>query len=98
MVGDTSLLRIVGTAAPCRRRSGPATDPAGQTYGWDCVIALGAAWFLDDGEGSEGTTAPSRARGLDGPPAAGPGRTRPTVPATLTEVCGLPGGLIANPR
>ncbi len=25
----------------------------GQTYGWDAVLALGAAWFLDNGEGSE---------------------------------------------
>ena len=26
---------------------------AGQTYGGDCVIALGAVWFLDNGFGSE---------------------------------------------
>ena len=26
----------------------------GQTYGWDAVLDAGAAWFLDNGEGSEG--------------------------------------------
>ena len=30
----------------------PYRTAEGQTYGWDCVLALGAAWFLDDGDGS----------------------------------------------
>ena len=36
----------------------------GQTYGWDCVIAAGAAWFLDDGDGSEGYVGTLRGRGI----------------------------------
>ena len=48
---------------PVRYRTLP-----GQTYGWDCVIALGAAWFLDDGEGSEALLRdPLRARRLRRP-------------------------------
>ena len=70
---------------------------AGQTYGWDCVLAAGAAWFLDDGEGSErfaGTL-----RGLASR------RRRCTWcrveltsgEVSMAEVCGRPGGLVANP-
>ena len=55
VVGDTSLSRVRWDG---RLR---ADDDfrvryrtlEGQTYGWDCVIAMGAAWFLDNGEGSE---------------------------------------------
>lgn len=69
----------------------------GQGYGWDAVIALGAAWFLDDGEGSERYAGTFRGQGLATAPLhlvrvdLASGRT------TLTEICGLPGGLIANP-
>lgn len=50
-------------AVPCGRAASPPmpmdrstaiyrTLP-GQTYGWDAVIALGAAWFLDDGKDTD---------------------------------------------
>ena len=57
VVGTSTLFRVaLGRLRPLPRRRvpGAATAPSpGQTYGWDPVIALGAAWFLDDGEGSE---------------------------------------------
>lgn len=70
---------------------------AGQTYGWDAVLTGGSAWFLDNGEGTEGFTGSFR------------GVTRSTTPlhlvrvdldtgaVTLTEICGVPGGIVANP-
>ncbi len=70
VVGDTSLLRVRWDGhlhpdehAPVRYRT-----LAGQTYGWDCVIALGAAWFLDDGDGSEGYTGTLFGHGLSEAP------------------------------
>ncbi len=55
VVGDTSLIRVGwdGHLHPDPRVRVPYRTGDGQTYGWDCVIALGAAWFLDNGEGSE---------------------------------------------
>ena len=99
VVGDTSLLRIHWDGrlhpdehAPVRYRT-----VEGQTYGWDCVIALGAAWFLDDGEGSEGYTGTLFGHGVSGAPLhlVRVGLAEGTC--TMIEICGLPGGLIANP-
>ena len=84
VVGDTSLLRVRwdGRLHPDERAPVRYRTAEDQTYGWDCVIALGAAWFLDDGEGSEGYDrhAPRPWR-LDGAAPPGSGRPRPTPPA-----------------
>ena len=40
----------------------------GQTYGWDCVIALGAVWFLDNGFGSERYAGTFRGQGVNPAP------------------------------
>jgi hypothetical protein len=69
----------------------------GQTYGWDPVIALGAAWFLDDGEGSERYIGTMRGQGVSAAPLHLVRVDLRTGDVQLTEVCGLPGGLIANP-
>lgn len=56
VVGDTSLLRVRWTGDDLALDDGfvaPYRVMAGQTYGWDAVLALGAAWFLDDGEGTQ---------------------------------------------
>jgi len=70
---------------------------AGQTYGWDIVLANGSGWFLDNGEGSEEFGGSFR------------GKTKSTAPlhlvrvdlaterVELIEVCGVPGGIVANP-
>lgn len=69
----------------------------GQTHGWDAVLALGAAWFLDDGAGAERYAGTFRRQGISTAPlhlvrvGLDDGRV------DLTEICGLPNGLIANP-
>lgn len=92
---DHQTLALAGTAPPVAYIRFP-----GQTFGWDPVLAAGCAWFLDDGEGSAAF----------GPSFAGKGTaTSPLhlirVPldgatatdARFTEICGRPGGIIANP-
>jgi hypothetical protein len=99
VVGDTSLLRV-------RWDGGRLVDDGfraryrtmeGQTYGWDCVLAAGAAWFLDDGEGSDRFTGTLRGHGVSTAPLHLVRVDLATGAADLAEVSGLPGGLIANP-
>ncbi len=100
VVGDTSLFRVgwdgrrlvldEGFTAAYR------TLP-GQTYGWDAVLALGAAWFHDDGEGTDRYNGAFRGRGLSTAPLHVVRVDLRTGAVTLTEVCGASGGLIANP-
>lgn len=100
VVGDKSLLRV--------RWDGMRLDLddtftaryltlAGQTYGWDCVIAAGAAWFLDDGDGSESFTGTLRGHGVSTAPLHLIRVDLATGEVMMTEICGLPGGLVANP-
>ncbi len=70
---------------------------AGQTYGWDAVLALGAAWFLDNGEGSERYAGTLRGQGLSTAPLHLVRVDLATGATTLTEICGLPNGLVVNP-
>lgn len=99
-VGDESLFRAEWDGATLRLdgdfRPHYRTLP-GQTYGWDAVLALGAAWFLDDGAGSEGYAGTFRGRGVSDAPLHLVRVDLATADVTLTEICGLPGGLIANP-
>ncbi len=99
VVGDTGLLRVrwdgrlqAGDHPPVPYRTLP-----GQTYGWDCVIALGAAWFLDDGEGSENYDGTLYGHGVSTAPLHLVRVGLDDGACTLTEVCGRSGGLIANP-
>lgn len=99
VVGDTSLLRV-------RWDGGRLVDDGfraryrtmeGQTYGWDCVLAAGAAWFLDDGEGSDRFTGTLRGHGASTAPLHLVRVDLGTGDVALAEVSRLPGGLIANP-
>ena len=72
------------------------TQP-GQTYGWDAVIALGAAWFLDNGAGSERYAGTFRGQGISPAPLHLVRVDLATGAVDLTEICGLPNGLVANP-
>jgi hypothetical protein len=99
VVGDTSLLRV-------RWEGGLRPDDAfrvryrtmeGQAYGWDCVIALGAAWFLDNGEGSEQYDGSLRGHGVAGTPLHLVRVDLGTGELSLTEVDDRPHGLVANP-
>ena len=69
----------------------------GQTYGWDAVIAGGAAWFLDNGEGSDRYAGTFRGMGVSTAPLHLVRVDLVSGEVQLAEVCGLPGGLIANP-
>lgn len=100
VVGDTHLFRVgwdggrltLDDAFTARYRT---LD--GQTYGWDCVLAAGAAWFLDDGEGSDGYDGTLRGHGASTAPLHLVRVDLATGAVRLAEVCGRPGGLIANP-
>jgi hypothetical protein len=72
----------------------------GQTFGWDAVLTPdGSAWFLDNGAGTEafagsfvGKTsshAPLHLVRVPWPPTTGD--------AQLVDICGHPGGIVANP-
>ena len=69
----------------------------GQTYGWDAVITGGAAWFLDNGEGTEGYAGSFAGRGVSPAPLHLVRVDLATAAVTLTEVCGAPNGIVANP-
>jgi hypothetical protein len=102
VVGDTSLLRArwdpaSRTIALDDGFRAPYRTLDGQTYGWDAVLALGAAWFLDDGEGTHRFNGSFRGLGTSTAPLHIVRVDLATAEVTLTEVCGLPGGLIANP-
>lgn len=102
VVGDTSLLRArwdpdARTLALDDGFTAPYRTRPGQTYGWDAVIALGAAWFLDDGEGTHRFNGSFRGQGISTDPLHVVRVDLATSAVSLTEVCGLPGGLIANP-
>ena len=70
---------------------------AGQTYGWDAVLALGAAWFLDNGAGSERYIGTFRGQGISPAPLHLVRVDLGSGAVTLTEICGAPNGVIANP-
>ncbi len=100
VVGDTSLLRVCWTGEhliadesfTARYRTLP-----GQTYGWDAVIDAGAAWFLDNGDGSERYIGTFRGQGVSTAPLHLVRVDLGTGAVSLTEICGLPNGVIANP-
>jgi sugar lactone lactonase YvrE len=100
VVGDTSLFRarwtgdelVLDVGFTARYRTMP-----GQTYGWDAVIDAGAAWFLDNGDGSERYIGTFRGQGVSSAPLHLVRVDLATGTVTLTEICGLPNGVIANP-
>ncbi|MEN9506049.1 MAG: hypothetical protein RI958_1975 [Actinomycetota bacterium] len=100
VVGDHSLVRARWDGShlhldPSLRARYRTMD--GQTYGWDAVIAAGAAWFLDNGEGSERFAGTFRGIGVSSAPLHLVRVDLETAEVSLHEICGLPGGLIANP-
>jgi len=106
---DDDTVYVVGTSTLFRVRwdgtrlvldesfAGLYRTLAGQTYGWDAVLALGAAWFLDNGEGSERYVGTFRGQGVSRAPLHLVRVDLVTGDVTLTEICGRPNGLIANP-
>ncbi len=99
-VGDETLFRLHWDGAALTLDDdfrGRYRTMAGQTHGWDAVLALGAAWFLDDGAGAEGYAGTFRGRGVSTAPLHLVRVDLTTAAVTLTEVCGQPGGIVANP-
>ncbi len=98
VVGDSSLFSVAwtGTDLELGLTAKYRTLP-GQTYGWDAVIDAGAAWFLDNGEGSERYVGTLRDRGVSAAPLHLVRVDLATGAVALAEVCGLTNGLIANP-
>ena len=90
----------IGTAR--RSRSTTRFQPRyrtieGQTYGWDAVIDAGAAWFLDNGAGSERYAGTFRGQGISTAPLHLVRVDLATGAVTLAEICGEPNGVVANP-
>ena len=61
------------------------------------MLTGGAAWFLDNGAGSEGYAGSFRGRGISEAPLHLVRVDLVTAAVTLTEICGLPNGIVANP-
>lgn len=100
VVGDTSLLRVVWNGRALHLDESfhaVYRTIEGQSYGWDAVIDAGAAWFLDNGAGSERYAGTFRGVGTNQAPLHLVRVDLATGAVALTEVCGLPGGLVANP-
>lgn len=106
VVGESTCFRVVFDAGAARLQLDAAWRPQyrnlpGQTYGWDIVLSGGSGWFLDNGEGSEEFGGHFRGRGKSSAPlhlvrvAIGDATTG--EPVEMAEVCGEPGGVIANP-
>jgi len=105
--GDT--VYVVGTTTLLRARwdgvrltlddafAGRYRTIDGQSHGWDAVLALGAAWFLDNGAGSERYIGTFRGRGVSDAPLHLVRVDLATAAVSLTEICGLPNGVVANP-
>ncbi|MEY3146969.1 MAG: hypothetical protein RL688_188 [Actinomycetota bacterium] len=100
VVGDYSLIRvfwrdetlIVDTTFNARYRT-----LVGQTFGWDAVITDEDAWFLDNGEGTQLFMGSFRGVGISSAPLHLVRVNKKTAQITLTEICGLSDGIIANP-
>lgn len=100
VVGDTSLLVVTWdgrTLTLAGDRTVRYRTLEGQGYGWDCVLAGGSAWFLDDGEGSEAYAGTLRGKGVATAPLHLVRIGLDDGSLAMVEVCGRPGGLVANP-
>jgi hypothetical protein len=99
-VGDTMLFRITwdGTLLLLADDFRPRYRTLdGQGYGWDAVLEAGAAWFLDNGNGSERYAGTFRGQGISPAPLHLVRVDLTTEEVQLTEICGLPLGVVANP-
>lgn len=99
IVGVDSLMRIRwdGSLQLDASFDGRYRTLPGQTYGWDPVIACGAAWFLDNGEGGTRYAGTMRGCGISQAPVHLVRVDLVAGAVTLTEICGLPNGFIVNP-
>ena len=99
VVGDASLLRVGwdGGFVPDPGFRAAYLTEEGQTYGWDCVLALGAAWFLDNGDGSTNFDGSFRGKGISTSPLQLIRVALSDGSVSSAAVCEAAGGLITNP-
>ena len=99
VVGSSSLWRVVWNGAQLRLDDfrGDYRHLAGQGFGWDAVIADGCAWFLDNGESTHKFAGTLRGVGTATAPLHLVRVRLDSGLVSLTEICGLPGGVVANP-
>lgn len=69
----------------------------GQTFGWDCVLAAGAAWFLDNGERLAAFDGTLRGHGVSTAQLHLVRMSLDTGEVRMAEICGKAGGLVVNP-
>lgn len=100
VVGESSLWRVRWSGSELTLDSGYRalyrTLP-GQGFGWDAVLENGAAWFHDNGQGTERYAGSLRGLGVSRTPSNLVHVHLMTGEVTLTEICGLQGGVVANP-
>lgn len=100
VVGDTSLLRVEWDGRTLHHDDDFRVrylQTEGQGFGWDCVLAAGSAWFLDDGDGSEDFAGTLRGAGRASAPLSLHRVSLASGSRAGAAICGLPGGLVANP-
>jgi outer membrane protein assembly factor BamB len=100
VVGDTSLMRVGWDGKALTLDDdfrAVYRTLEGQTFGWDCVIAGGHAWFLDNGDGSEGFDGTLRGHGRSTAPLHLVRVSLRSGEVAMHEVDGRSGGLVANP-
>ncbi|MCX6512627.1 MAG: hypothetical protein NT160_06115 [Actinobacteria bacterium] len=100
VVGERSFLRVQWNGKSLSlddQFRGEYLSLPGQTYGWDAVIAEDAAWFLDNGAGTEAYAGSFINQGIS-PEALHLVRVDlEDARVSLTEICGLANGIVANP-
>jgi hypothetical protein len=104
VVGERHAMRLAWDAGHATLTPDEAWMPdyvrfPGQTFGWDVVLEAGSAWFLDNGEGTNAFGPSFRGKGSSPSPlhlVRIPLDSPHPAPEYL-EVCGKPGGIIANP-
>ncbi len=100
VVADPHLLRVHWDGTRLKRDDSLLSRYRvfdGQTFGWDCVLADGAAWFLDNGDGSHNYSGTLRGHGVSTAPLHLVRVDVATGDVAFAEICGAPGGLVANP-
>ena len=99
VVGTTALWRAhwSGSSLTLDEAHGRYRHLDGQGFGWDAVIADGSAWFLDNGEGTHRFAGTLRGVGVATAPLHLVRVQLNDFRVSLTEICGLSGGVVANP-
>ena len=100
VVGDHSLIRVIWNGETLHvddSFNARYRTLEGQTFGWDTVITDNDAWFLDNGEGTQLFTGSFRGVGISTAPLHLVRVDKQSGLVTLSEICGLPNGIVANP-